>query len=152
MESSQGMTQDLVEALVQEEPSDEEDLLAEALAKATDGELLPAARGGQTRAVLKRRTAGRVEESIHDALRLCLYTHKSYILRKVDNTWLHQVTVTDTQSADHAEVMVKLMNFAKAHVATKEEIIEKKNEWLSALNAGAELKDLGSDAEADSSQ
>ena len=83
---------------------------------------------------------------------MCMYTHKSYILRKVDKKWLHQVTVTDTQSADHAEIMEKLMNFAKAHAATKDELIEKKNEWLSALNAGAELQDLGSDAEADSSQ
>ena len=80
-----------------------------------------------------------------------MYTRKSYILWNVDEKWLHQVTVTDKQSADHAEVMTKLMNFAKTHAATKEEIVDKKNEWLDALNAGAELPDLGSDAEADSS-
>ena len=57
--------------------------------------------------------------------------------------------VTSKQSADHAKVAERLLSYAQTHAVDKPALVQLRNEWLEHLNDGGELRDLGSDGEAE---
>ena len=80
-------------------------------------------------------------------IRISMCTHKSYIRRLEESTWVHVVTVTQTQCSDHQQLMNKLFQYAQRHPVDKDGLNLQKDFWLAEVNGGAEVTDLGSDVE-----
>ena len=80
-------------------------------------------------------------------IKVSMCTNKSYIRTKKDSKWIHVVTATNKQCTDHQQLLQKLFLYAQRHPVDKEGLVHQKDQWIVEINQGAEIQDLGSDAE-----
>ena len=119
---------------------------------------VPPARGAQKQlALLKKPAAGpglastmdssRGESTGIGSIKVERYSQKSYIKKQQDKKWVHILTVTAKQCAEHQAIVLKLFNYAVRHAIDKPNLVLLKNKWLADFATGGEIDDIDSECE-----